>query len=72
MGTHEIPAEEARRRLLITIGLGTMIDSAITSLDELGRRIQLEAIAIGFGGTAVTAMGCGMLGLADVSQISWL
>ncbi|HVM70890.1 MAG TPA: hypothetical protein VMT91_03970 [Anaerolineales bacterium] len=37
---------------------------AIASLDELQRRIQTEAIAIGFAGTAIVCGGYGLLGLA--------
>jgi hypothetical protein len=44
---------------------------AIASLDELQRRIQLEAIAIGFGGTMVFVTAYGMLGQAGVVQANW-
>ena len=44
--------------LVVTLGM------AIASLDELQRRIQTEAIAIGFAGTVIVCGGCGLLGLA--------
>jgi len=48
-----------------------VIGSAIASLDELQRRIQTEAIAIGFAGTAIAAGGYGMLGFAGITQVNW-
>lgn len=47
------------------------IESAITSLDEMQRRIQTEAIAIGFAGTAIAAGGYGLLGFSGVVQVNW-
>jgi hypothetical protein len=44
------------------------IGAAIASLDELQRRIQVEAIAIGFAITAIITLSYGLLGLADVPQ----
>ena len=44
--------------LVVTLGM------AIASLDELQRRIQTEAIAIGFAGTVIVCGGYGLLGLA--------
>jgi len=44
------------------------IGSAIASLDELQRRIQIEAIAIGFAITVVITLSYGLLGLVDVPQ----
>lgn len=44
------------------------IGLAISSLDELQRRIQVESIAIGFGLTALFALSYGFLGLVDVPQ----
>ncbi len=44
------------------------IGTAIASLDELQRRIQVEAIAIGFAITAIVTLSYGLLGLADVPQ----
>lgn len=49
----------------------TSVGSAISSLDEFQRRIQLEAIAIGFALSMVVIMGYAMLGLAGVEQVSW-
>lgn len=45
---------------------------AIASLDELQRRIQLEAIAVGFGISAMVALTYGLLGMAGVPQVSWM
>jgi len=45
--------------------------TAIASLDELQRRIQSEAIAIGFAGTAIFCLGYGLLGLAGVPPLNW-
>lgn len=45
---------------------------AIASLDELQRRIQLEGIAIGFGITAMVVLTYGLLGMAEVPQVSWM
>jgi hypothetical protein len=47
------------------------VGSAISSLDEFQRRIQLEAIAIGFAISMIVIMGYAMLGLAGVEQVSW-
>jgi hypothetical protein len=67
--------------LLTTIALATTLPSlflaytlgkAITSLDELQRRIQTESIAISFGGTFVVATTYGLLGLVGVPQLNWL
>lgn len=44
---------------------------AIASLDELQRRIQTEAIAIGFAGTAIFCMGYAFLGMAGVASLNW-
>jgi hypothetical protein len=46
------------------------IGSAIASLDELQRRIQIEAIAIGFGITTIITLSYGLLSFADVPQPS--
>lgn len=46
--------------LVINLGM------AIASLDELQRRIQTEAIAIGFAGTVIVCGGYGLLGLAGL------
>lgn len=45
---------------------------AISTLDELQRRIQVEAIAIGFGITVLIALTIGLLGLAGMPQPDWL
>jgi hypothetical protein len=49
--------------LVITLGM------AIASLDELQRRIQTEAIAIGFAGTAIACGGYGLLQWAGIVPI---
>lgn len=48
------------------------IGYAISTLDELQRRIQVEAIAIGFGITILIALTIGLLGLAGMPQPSWM
>jgi len=50
--------------LVISIGM------AIASLDELQRRIQTEAIAIGFAGTAILVGGYALLQFAGFAQIN--
>lgn len=54
--------------LLLVLSVAT----AIASLDELQRRIQTEAIAIGFGFTALVVMTYGMLGLVGLAQPNWV
>ena len=45
---------------------------AIASLDELQRRIQTEAIAIGFAGTVIVCGGYGLLGLeGSFPALNW-
>jgi hypothetical protein len=52
--------------LVVTLGM------AIASLDELQRRIQTEAIAIGFAGTVIVCGGYGLLGLAGIlPALNW-
>ena len=52
--------------LVITLGM------AIASLDEMQRRIQTEAIAIGFAGTVIVCGGYGLLGLAgSLPALNW-
>ena len=52
--------------LVITLAM------AIASLDELQRRIQTEAIAIGFAGTVIVCGGYGLLGLAGIlPALNW-
>jgi hypothetical protein len=46
--------------LVVTLGM------AIASLDELQRRIQTEAIAIGFAGTAIICGAYGLMSLAGI------
>jgi len=48
------------------------IGYALSRLDELQRRIQIEAIAIGFGITAMIVLTYGMLGLTGVHQPNWM
>lgn len=50
--------------LVITIGM------SIARLDEMQRRIQTEAIAIGFAGTAILVGGYSLLQFAGFSQIN--
>jgi hypothetical protein len=49
-----------------------VIAKAISSLDELQRRIQVEAIAIGFGLTILIVLAIGLLGLTGIPQPDWL
>ena len=48
------------------------IGRSIASMDELQRRIQLEAIAIGFGISAMVALTYGLLGIVGVPQVGWI
>jgi len=48
------------------------LGNAISSLDELQRRIQVEAIAIGFGLTALITMTFGLIGLTGTPQPNWM
>jgi len=59
--------------LLPTVGWAALVISigtAIASLDELQRRIQTEAIAIGFAGTAIIVGGYALLQFAGFTQIN--
>lgn len=59
--------------LLPTIGWAAFIIAmgmAIASLDELQRRIQTEAIAIGFAGTAIVVGGYALLQFAGFTQVN--
>ncbi|MEJ2599370.1 MAG: hypothetical protein P8Z00_13630 [Anaerolineales bacterium] len=47
------------------------IGSAIGHLDEMQRRIQTEAIAIAFAGTAIVVIAVFLLGLSDVPTPNW-
>lgn len=40
-------------------------------MDELQRRIQFEALAFAFGGTALLTFGYGFLQLTGFPQVSW-
>jgi hypothetical protein len=60
--------------LLPTLGGALFIYSlgaAIASLDEMQRRIQTEAIAIGFGGTALALIPLSLLDTAHHSPLYW-
>jgi glycerol uptake facilitator-like aquaporin len=48
------------------------IANAISKLDELQRRIQVEAIAIGFGICFIVVITIGMLTLTGMNQPNWL
>lgn len=47
------------------------IGQVIASMDEMQRRIQIEAIAIAFAATAILVGGYAMLGFADFPQVNW-
>jgi hypothetical protein len=47
------------------------IGSAIGHLDEMQRRIQTEAIAIAFAGTAIVVIVFSLLGLSGVPNPNW-
>ena len=51
---------------VITIGV------AISRLDEMQRRIQIEALAISFAGTALVSLCYGLLGQAGFRQANWV
>jgi hypothetical protein len=48
------------------------IGSALASLDELQRRIQTEAIALGFGFTAIAVTTVGFLEDVGLTQPGWI
>lgn len=48
------------------------IGKAISSLDEIQRRVQLEAIAIGFAITSMVALTCGLLGVIGETKFNWI
>jgi hypothetical protein len=48
------------------------IGAAINRLDEMQRKIQVEALSISFAGTALVALSYGLLGLAGVKQANWI
>lgn len=45
---------------------------AFSSLDELQRRIQLEAIAIGFAISAIVSLTYGLWGMSGGAQANWI
>lgn len=53
---------------LVVFALGT----ALASLDELQRRIQTEAIAIGFGLTGIVVVTVGLLDDVGLEQPDWI
>ncbi len=52
--------------------LAHAVGLAIASLDELQRRIQTEAIAIGFGLASVVVVSVGFLGAIGLEQPNWV
>jgi len=52
--------------------LAISIASAISQLDELQRRIQLEGIGIGFGGSVIITLTYALLVQVGIPQISWM
>jgi hypothetical protein len=52
--------------------LGLSIASAIAQLDELQRRIQLEAIGIAFGGSVIISFGYALLVQVGAPEVSWM
>jgi len=52
--------------------IGLSIASAIAQLDELQRRIQLEAIGIAFGGSVIITLCYALLIQVGVPQVSWM
>jgi hypothetical protein len=57
--------------IIPTILFVLTIASAIAHLDEMQRRIQVEAIALAFAGTAIVVAAYMLLGLAGVPSPSW-
>ncbi len=52
--------------------LAYSIGSAIAQLDELQRRIQLEAIGIGFGASLIFTLTYALLVQSGIPQVSWM
>lgn len=52
--------------------LGLSIASAIAQLDELQRRIQLEAIGIAFGGSVIITFSYALLVQIGTPEVSWM
>lgn len=48
------------------------IGYALSKLDELQRSIQLQAIAVGFGLSAIVSLTYGLWGLAGGAQANWV
>lgn len=53
---------------LLAISIGT----AISKLDEFQRRIQLEAMAIAFGGAVIISLTYALLVEAGIPQVDWV
>jgi len=73
----QLPAGEAKTLFALIPAAGFLLfvlalGAAIGGLDELQRRIQTEAISIGFGLAAVTVLAVGMLGQVGVEQPNWI
>lgn len=65
-------------RLLLAVGQGAATALIILlslrglrELDELQRRIHLEALLVAFAGTAILATGWGFLELAGAPEVRW-
>jgi hypothetical protein len=52
--------------------LGLSIASAIAHLDELQRRIQLEAIGIAFGGSVIITFSYALMIQVGAPEVSWM
>jgi len=67
------PTQVILATMLPLVGWATLVISigkAIASLDELQRRIQTEAIAIAFAGTAIVVGGYALLQFAGFAEIN--
>lgn len=58
--------------LLPGIFLIVSIGYAFSRLDELQSKIQVQAIAVGFGITALVSLTIGLLGLTGLNQPNWI
>jgi hypothetical protein len=63
-----LPAATAISGIVLIIVVG----HALSTLDEIQRRIQIEALAIGFGISALVILTYGLMGLAGTPQPSLL